>query len=411
MRIFIRSSLLVFGVLLNHAIDAQCTIFNPAIKLNRTTASTLAGACDINLDLYFDLQSNAGGKYVYVHIWPKAQYPNLIYNNPPNLTQLANAVATLGFYHFGGSLYMLNSYTPYPTVPNFKFTGLSIVKGAGSIAGSDRFTIQNITITGASGCGVAQDYTADVWESQSASAQNVHCFSKGLNFFANDPRVTGFLICELPRQFRFQIRTIDTSGLTVNYKAYIDNGDGVYNAASDSIEIASGSNIVLNEANAYTFNSPLLGYLPYANRKPEAERALWIVVTSTVRDNASYARLDNNCALLPIQLGNFTAKWREQQVRLEWTTYTETENSGFAVERKYQTDGSDFRTIGFVPSRATQGNSSSELTYQFDDPNPVEGTVLYRLKQIDLSGKQSYSPVRMLTAQNMINQLQPNPAD
>lgn len=391
------------------ALQAQCTISNASIKLNYSTPNT-SGGCDINLDLYFDMQSNAGGKYVYVHIWPRSLYPTLIYNNPPTPTQLINAVATMGFYHFGSNLYMLNSYTPYPTVTNYKFTGLSIIKSTSSVAGNDRFTIQNITITGSANCNVAQEFTADLWQSQSASAQNVHCFSRGLSFFANDPRITGFLICETPRQYRIQIKTADPSGLTVNYKVYIDNGDGVYNSTTDSIEIASATGIVLNGTNNFTYNSPLMEYLPYSNQKPEANRALWVVVTSPTRSNTTLARLDNNCALLPIQWGTFTARYADQKTQLEWTTLTEIDNRGFEIERKNKEDDQPFRSIGFVPSQANGGNSVDELRYNFNDPYPILGAALYRIKQIDHSGKTSYSPIRTIQGGLLVSQLQPNPA-
>jgi hypothetical protein len=411
MRVLFIAFSLISTLIIQHTVQAQCNIFNPAVKLNSSTTNTANGGCDINLDLYFDMQSNSGGKYVYVHIWPKAHYPTLTYSNPPSITQLTNAVATLGFYHFGGSLYMLNSYSPDPTIPNFKFTGINIIKSAGSTTGSIRFTIQNITLNSQAGCGLAQEFTADVWQSQSASAQNVHCFSRGLNFFANDPRITGFMICEPPRQYRFQIRTIDPAGIIVNYKVYIDNGDGVYNSATDNIEIANGSNIPLNSTNNYTFSSPLLGYLPYSNQKPEGDRALWIVVSSPTRDNTSLARLDNNCALLPVQLGEFNVRWSGDLAQLEWTTLTEIDNRGFEIERKNNGDDLPFRTIGFTPSQATQGNSTDELNYSFLDPSPIRTAVQYRIKQMDHSGKTSYSPVRSLSPRNLISQIHPNPAN
>ena len=409
MRYLLFFLLLGFSLSPTFPLQAQCNISNPAVKLNFSTPNALGG-CNINLDLYFDMQSNAGGKYVYVHIWPRSLYPTLIYNNPPNPTQLTNAVATMGFYHFGGNLYMLSSYTPHPTISNYKFTGLSIVKSTGTVAGTDRFTIQNITITTSPNCTVAQEFTADVWQSQSASAQNVHCFSRGLNFFANDPRVTGFLICETPRQYRFQIKTSDPAGLIVNYKVYIDNGDGVFNATTDNIEIASATDIPLNSTNSYTFNSPLLGYLPYSNQKPEADRALWIVVTSPTRSNTTLARLDNNCALLPIQWGTFTARYADQKALLEWTSLTEIDNRGFEIERKNKEDDQSFRAIGFTPSLASGGNSVDPLRYSFTDPNPIQAAVLYRIKQIDHSGKTSYSPIRTVHADRLVSQLQPNPA-
>ncbi len=40
--------------------QAQCTIARPAIKLNSTSTNPLNGKCLINLDLYFDMDANAG---------------------------------------------------------------------------------------------------------------------------------------------------------------------------------------------------------------------------------------------------------------------------------------------------------------------------------------------------------------
>ena len=402
--------LVSFALLQGTIAHAQCTIARPAIKLNSTSTNPLNGKCQINLDLYFDMDANAGGKYVFIHIWPNGSYPTLTYSNPPNTTDLANSVATIGFYHFGGSLYLLSSYNPYPSIPNFKYAGLTITKSPGATATFNRFTIQNITIEGTAACTVAQSFTADLWQSQSSNAQNVHCYSRGLNFFANDPRLTAFLICEVPRQYRFQVKTIDPAGLTINYKVFIDNGDGIFNATTDNIQIGSGSNIALDNTNSFTYNSPLMGYLPYSNQKPEADRALWLVVSSPTRDNESYARIENLCAPLPITLGSFEAKKVGDKAELIWTTLSESDNKGFEIERNSSDDPQQFRSIAFVGTQAVNGNSASEITYRFLDPLPVKDVALYRLKQIDHSGKFSYSAIRRVNGNSMLNEIYPNPA-
>lgn len=388
----------------------QCTITRPAIKLNSTSTNPVNGKCLINLDLYFDMDANAGGKYVFIHIWPNGFYPSLTYSNPPNPTDLTNSVATIGFYHHNSSLSLLSSYNPYPTISNFKYTGLSIAKGAGASAGFVRFTIQNITIEGTDACTVAQSFTADLWQSQSADAQVVHCYSKGLNFYANDPRLTAFMICELPRKYRFQIKTIDPAGLTINYKVFIDNGDGIFNTTTDTIQIGSGSNIALDNTNSFTYNSGLMNYLPYSNQKPEADRALWLVVSSPTRDNESYARIENLCSPLPITLGTFDARCQNNKAELIWSTLSESDNKGFEIERNATDDPRQFRSIAFVNSLATNGNSASEISYRFLDPVPVNGSALYRLKQIDYSGKFSYSQIRRVNEIGLINEIYPNPA-
>ena len=54
--------------------------------------------------------------------------------------------------------------------------------------------------------------------------------------------------------------------------------------------------------------------------------------------------------------------------------------------------------MGFVPTKATNGNSSSALNYDYSDLNSAKGITQYRLRQIDINGKQSYSPVRAVRA-------------
>lgn len=411
MRRFPLLLLVAITLLQSQFAQSQCTINRPAIKLNSTSTNPLNGNCLINLDLYFDMDANAGGKYVFIHIWPSGNYPTLTYSNPPNPTDLANSVATIGFYHFSGSLYLLSSYNPYPSIPNFKYSGLTITKGAGASAGFDRFTIQNITIEGSAACTIAQSFTADLWQSQSSNAQNVHCFSKGLKFYANDPRLTAFLICEIPRKYQFQIKTIDPGGLTVNYKVFIDNGDGIFNANTDTIQVGSGNNILLDATNSFTYNSGQLGYLPYSNQKPEADRALWLVVSSPARDNESYARMDNLCSPLPIKLVSFDAKRVADKTELTWTTLSESDNQGFDIERNLTDNPSAFRSIGFVNSKSATGNSAEELNYRFQDQTPFGQFALYRIKQIDHSGKFSYSPIRRVNGGSFLNDLYPNPAN
>jgi surface protein len=116
------------------------------------------------------------------------------------------------------------------------------------------------------------------------------------------------------------------------------------------------------------------------------------------------------CSVLPINLLNFTAKAQNNTALLQWTTSTETNNKGFSVQRS--ADGANWTDLAFVNSRATNGNSSTQLGYQYTDNNPLAGSNYYRLKQIDLSSAASYSAVQELDFNNSAAALQvvPNPA-
>ncbi|MBT8379877.1 MAG: T9SS type A sorting domain-containing protein [Ignavibacteria bacterium] len=91
---------------------------------------------------------------------------------------------------------------------------------------------------------------------------------------------------------------------------------------------------------------------------------------------------------IPVELTSFTASVGGQGVTLDWETATETNNSGFAIERKSVT--SDFVQIGFV---AGFGTTTEPKAYTFTDNSLTPGTYSYRLKQIDYDGTYEYSDV------------------
>lgn len=95
----------------------------------------------------------------------------------------------------------------------------------------------------------------------------------------------------------------------------------------------------------------------------------------------------NPLEVLPIVLKSFTLNVHDGLAELEWTTSSEINNEGFAVEKSV--DGSEFQNIGFVKS---QGNSGTLISYQFED-REFSRTAYYRLKQIDLDNKTTYSKV------------------
>jgi hypothetical protein len=67
--------------------------------------------------------------------------------------------------------------------------------------------------------------------------------------------------------------------------------------------------------------------------------------------------------------------------------------------------------IGFVNSKASDGNSKERLSYSYTDQAPLNGTNYYRLKQTDLDDKYNYSTVKQLSFGNRNTiSIHPNPA-
>jgi hypothetical protein len=90
--------------------------------------------------------------------------------------------------------------------------------------------------------------------------------------------------------------------------------------------------------------------------------------------------------VVPVELTSFTASAIGNSVILNWSTSTETNNSGFSVERK--SNKNDWQTIGFVSGFRTSTESHS---YSYRDDNVNSGSYSYRLKQVDYDGSFEYS--------------------
>ncbi|GAA4347910.1 hypothetical protein GCM10023185_03300 [Hymenobacter saemangeumensis] len=115
---------------------------------------------------------------------------------------------------------------------------------------------------------------------------------------------------------------------------------------------------------------------------------------------------------LPVELAVFTAQAvNTVDAKLQWTTASERNNDRFEVERSG--NGRDFVKVASVQG---QGNTSRPSDYTHTDAGigrQVSGLVYYRLKQVDLDGSFSYSPVRTVSFTKAVVpaiSLYPNPA-
>lgn len=91
---------------------------------------------------------------------------------------------------------------------------------------------------------------------------------------------------------------------------------------------------------------------------------------------------------LPVTLLSFTASSAKNDVKLEWTTAAELNNSGFDVERRVTLSGAEgWQKIAFIPG---SGTTTEPKSYMFEDKKLQTGLYKYRLKQIDYSGNHEY---------------------
>jgi hypothetical protein len=143
----------------------------------------------------------------------------------------------------------------------------------------------------------------------------------------------------------------------------------------------------------------------------------WIISVSTRTATTATTATAATLAPLPVKLVSFTAQAAadSRSAQLAWATASEMNNAYFEVERSF--DGAAYAPLGRV---AGQGNKTTTTTYTFVDQQGLgtqpAGLVYYRLRQVDLDGTATYSPVRPVrlgaadaTAQVSLS-LYPNPA-
>jgi len=108
-----------------------------------------------------------------------------------------------------------------------------------------------------------------------------------------------------------------------------------------------------------------------------------------------YKGADEADVVLPVELSSFTSTVVENDVKLNWITMMESNNSGFGIERLASRSGSnvtdgvtgEWSMMNFVRGI---GNSNTPQNYSYEDRNLSPGKYKYRLKQIDFNGNYKY---------------------
>ena len=396
-------------------LNAQCTVTGPILSNISTNAGP--SSCQITFDLNFNLTGNGGNKVTVLYIWSSADYallPSNFYgtndNKVPTSADInaSNALATIKINTDSLlTVYNYQKVSSHFERPTSMKSGLTYNVVSGSI------TITGITVTVPT-CGSAVNLQADVLSSQSPDLSSVGCIAHGLAFVANEPILNGLLGCSNPRYFTFSART--TGNTTITFSAYSDaahttllqatagfiySGYGV----SSPTPITTYSNIVLNST-ANTSTS--FGQFPFQSANG-SKFDVYLVVQEGTNPNINTLQISNTCAPLPVSLKSFSAVRSHSNVTLTWVTATEQNNSGFQLQR--QIGIGNWQTIAFVPSKALDGNSGSDLSYSYNDVNTTRGMSNYRIMQIDRDGKFTYSAIRAVRGEGLLSKVivYPNP--
>jgi hypothetical protein len=94
---------------------------------------------------------------------------------------------------------------------------------------------------------------------------------------------------------------------------------------------------------------------------------------------------------LPVELTSFTGVCDNGIINLTWQTASEFNSSHFDVEKSR--DGENWQLLTKISSA---GTSNELITYQSTDQNGTEGNNYFRLRQVDIDGKEKlYDPINI----------------
>jgi hypothetical protein len=96
-------------------------------------------------------------------------------------------------------------------------------------------------------------------------------------------------------------------------------------------------------------------------------------------------------ASLPVTFNSFFATVANNNAVITWSTSQEMNNENFEVQRSF--DGSNWHVIAVMLGA---GNSTTWQQYSYTDKNITAPVVYYRIRQVDMDGRSTYSTVKMI---------------
>jgi hypothetical protein len=135
-----------------------------------------------------------------------------------------------------------------------------------------------------------------------------------------------------------------------------------------------------------SYNIPLTDFTGLTTKAHLAQMVFVGSNTTFYIDNVYLSSIPTTFNPLPVSLADFKASKRNNTTVLNWKTLSETNSKGFSLERS--ANGVNWVPLQFINE---SGATTATKQYATVDNNPLKGINYYRLVQVDIDGKQSYS--------------------
>ncbi len=255
------------------------------------------------------------------------------------------------------------------------------------------------------------EYIAPFWDDlDGVSSGTVHYKQEGNRFII---QFTGWHKYSNTGSLTFQVVLYSSGKIMFYYNdmnATLNSATvGIENAAgNDGLQVAYNANYVANNlavqfaaepdwlsnnlssGTIFNGNSVDVELTFSAEDYPVGNYAMDFVVSSNDPSNSTVTiPVTMQIGVIPVELASIAANADRNNVTLKWSTATETNNSGFQVERKFK-GTNEWTKLSFVSGK---GTSTEMNNYFYNDKNLAVGKYSYRLKQIDFDGTFEYSPI------------------
>lgn len=198
----------------------------------------------------------------------------------------------------------------------------------------------------------------------------------------HNPKLSFYSRWDIENNYDYgQVRISTNNGLSWTPLAgnYTNLATGTFQPSGQPVYDGIQTNWVQEQISLSGFNSTQTRLLFELRTDPSVQRDGWYLDDITI-----YVM-----GIIPVELASFNAFIENSKVVLNWITSTERNNYGFEIQRKILGTNSNWENIGFV---AGNGTTSEKSFYSFIDNEPINGSILYRLKQIDFDGSYKIFP-------------------